>query len=158
MRREVEAELKRRGADYCHVCIFDPKQSVAMGGQPEHTIGWYSGSPCQNEAAEKAFNEAVAALKAKPQPDDAQPQPSTPDAPFNGLTAVEWIEQGMPDLPVYGGDEPEPKPNHLIQLIAVWEAADEDERQGFLMYLRKNRGVRMPQDGRSEDAPPVDGD
>jgi hypothetical protein len=74
---EIQAELERRGVDYCRVSVLDAKQSKAMGGPAEPRIGWYSATACTGDAAEKAFNEAVIAVRAakgetpKPEADDS---------------------------------------------------------------------------------------
>jgi hypothetical protein len=62
---KIGAELKRQGhpgAAYCRPCIWDAKQSKAMGGVAEPTVGFWSAMPCQAAAAEEAFNAAVEAL------------------------------------------------------------------------------------------------
>jgi hypothetical protein len=62
-RIEIQVELETRGVDYCKAVIFDAKQAKALGGPAEPRLGWYSVTACSGDAAEEAFNEAVAAIR-----------------------------------------------------------------------------------------------
>src|SRR5262249_33439492 len=65
LREDVEAELRGRGVDRIHVCVWNAKQAKAMGRPAEHTLGYWGGGPCEAEANQKAFDEAVAAVMAR---------------------------------------------------------------------------------------------
>jgi hypothetical protein len=137
---KIAAELKRQGhpgAEYCQVCIWDAKQSKAMGGDAKPTVGFWATMPCQGDAAEEAFNEAVEALVVAGA-GEPEPEPR-PDSKPPLAASVQALERARREY-----------------LVAVSFCLGNDLdaeldliREAFIEIVGK-RAATLPQDGRSE--------
>jgi hypothetical protein len=52
------------------------RSKQALGGPAEPRLGWYSATACSGDAAEKAFNEAVAAIRERKEGKTPEPKPA----------------------------------------------------------------------------------